>query len=179
MRANWRAHLPLPRSAAWRTLCHFERIVCLDHFHRSADLDGRPPAAGLEFDLPHRIGPWTIARRGRILLWREGRSYVFSDLARGRRRRAFPHVFVVALDDASRPAGGCRLRLEVRGRWTTNWLPGELTRAWIGWNLAAMGQRIRNAILADALRAGVRLSRGEAGCSADRSAAPAPAPPPC
>lgn len=153
VRAAYGADLPLSRRRAWRTLADFERIVCLDLFHRSVDLGGRPPAPGVDFDLPHRAVLFELPRRGRILRWDEGAGYAFSDL-RESGRGFFPHVFVLALEDGpSSTCARCRLRLEIRGLWTTAWIPRWAGRAWIGWHLQAMGARIRHAILADTLRA--------------------------
>lgn len=157
VRARYSAELPLDAADAWRTLADFRRIVCLDAFHVSVDLHGRELRAGVKFDLPHRALGRLFERRGRILLWEEGRGYTFSDLSAPDPQRVFPHVFaltVEASEHSSRQATTAttsQLRLEVRGRWIARWLPRSVTRAWIGWNVWSMGTAIANAVLAEEL----------------------------
>jgi hypothetical protein len=152
---NWHVRLvgefelAFDAASAWLSLRDFHRFACQDMFHQSVRVDAPRPLAGASVVLDHRFAGIGFARVGRILHWREGRSYAFSDLSRRDPQRGFPHVYILSLDpiDAAR----CRFRLEVRGRWTARFLGRMLTRGWLAWIMLKTTLSIRNAFLKDAL----------------------------
>lgn len=175
-----RVELPMTAAAAWHHLRDFGRFACMDLFHRRVEfLDGRG-REGREFRLPHGLPGLEIIRHGRILQWREGRGYAFSDLSRHGPRRGFPHVYRYAL--FPRPGGRSIFHLEVTGLWTLRWLPRALVAAWLGLVLRKTARSIETALLCCEWRAR-RASQGDAAdgpttassAARPRPSAPAPA----
>lgn len=123
--------LPLRASAAWGQMRHFTHFVGLDPFH--TPIHSVVPFAGLGavLTIGHQFGFFRLARTGRVLRWRDGLGYSFSDLSRRGVKRGFPHVFTYALED--RDGSRSRLSITVRGRWTANWLPRWAIRFWLHW----------------------------------------------
>ncbi len=150
-RVNLHAGFSLPTGAAavWRHMCDFERFACLDLFHHAVHLDRPPPRVGTHLRIEHRFVCFAVERIGRILTWREGRSYAFSDLSH-RPGRGFPHVYVYEVHPE--PGGGCRFKIMVRGKWTATWLPRPLVRLWLGWVMLKIKQSAHNELLRRAVR---------------------------
>ena len=141
--------LEMNADSAWRSLRDFRRFACQDMFHSSVRLETSEPRTGSSLILDHRLLGIGFVRAGRILHWREGRSYAFSDLSCRDPRKGFPHVYIYSLipiDDSN-----CRFRLEVRGRWTARFLGRALTRSWLAWIMLKTTQSIRNALMSDEL----------------------------
>lgn len=143
--------LPLSARLVWGQMRSFNDFVGLDPFHgpiRTPD-GSMPRSAGASIILGHKFGPLRLDRVGRILRWREGRGYSFSDLSRGGRHTGFPHIFTYDL----RPRGErrCRLTITVRGHWTATFVPAHLIRRWLLWVLGHTMRTIYNRLLAIAL----------------------------
>ncbi len=81
--------LPIDAATVWRYMCDFQRFVCLDFFHQAVHLNGPAPRVGTHLRIEHRFVCFAVQRIGRILSWRDGRSYAFSDLSH-RPGRGFP-----------------------------------------------------------------------------------------
>lgn len=115
-RVTCRAAIPLGVSAgrAWGQVRDFGRYASHDYFHHDVRVSGGVPRAGVALRLSHRFAGFRVERVGRILRWREGVGFAFSDLSRRGPRAGFPHVFALTLE----PAGDarCVVRLTVRGR---------------------------------------------------------------
>lgn len=145
-RVDCRADVPLPLTVrqAWGQLRDFHRYAAHDHFHAGFRIEGGVPRAGARLVILHRYGPFTVERAGRIVLWREGEGFAFSDLSRRNARRAFPHVLRMTLCDAGPDA--CVLQVRVGGRWTA-WTPRWAARLWLAWVFLSIVQRVRNQLL--------------------------------
>lgn len=154
--------LDLPAGSVWGQLRDFRRYASHDFFHHEVRVEGGVPRRGARLQLSHRFGCFRVERVGRILLWREGEGFAFSDLSRRGRGRGFPHVLILHVQ----PVGPTRstLHLRVRGRWTAGWVPLLARRAWLSWVFACVVLRTRNELRA--YEAAHRAARREAGCDA-------------
>src|SRR5687768_5147757 len=96
VRASVRFEVPLPAATVWQAMRDWRRFITIDPLHARVDLLSPPPSPtiGAEFLLEHRLLGISVTRRARMLRWREGREFAFSDLSwRGNRNAAgFPHV---------------------------------------------------------------------------------------
>ena len=143
--------IPLPASAVWGQMRCFTHFVGLDPFHaqiRSAD-GLSTSRAGVPIILGHKFGPLRLDRIGRILRWREGRGYSFSDLSRAGNHSGFPHIFTYDLSPRGQDCS--RLIVTVRGHWTAMRLPPWIIRLWLRWVLGHTLHTIRNRLLMIAL----------------------------
>lgn len=123
--------LARPAEDVWREVADVQQFLTIDPFHVGVELRDQRPRAGTDLVLEHCALGVGFFRWGRFLTWREGAGYSFSDLSVRGPRRAFPHVFyveVAALSDQT-----CRLSVDVKGRWTTTWIPVRLGRAWVNY----------------------------------------------
>ena len=72
-------------------------------------------------------------RFGKIIAWREGSGYTFSDLSSHGPKQGFPHAFMINLQpltsDETEPL--TRLTIQVRGRWTSRLAPAWFGRLWV------------------------------------------------
>ena len=147
-RVDCRAAVPLsvPARRAWGQLRDFRRYASHDYFHADVRVAGGVPRAGAAVRLTHRFGCFRVERTGRILRWREGDGWAFSDLSRRGPRSGFPHVFAARVE----PAGDRRstLHLTVAGRWTAEWVPLWARRLWLAWVFAYVVARTRSEVLA-------------------------------
>lgn len=152
--------LPLTARQAWGQLRDFHRYAAHDHFHAGFVIDGGVPRAGAGLTIEHRYGFFRTTRVGKILFWREGVGYAFSDLCRHDAQRAFPHVLRMTLED--RPTEGtCQLMIRVTGRWTAR-TPRWVGRLWLAWVFVSIVQRVRNQLLAFAIHQQKRHATGRA-----------------
>jgi len=135
-----RAFLDVPLSAGivWGQLRDFQRFARQDPFHATINVEGDLPRAGAHLSLAHRYAGLSIPRTGRILVWREEVGYSFSDLSMRGPRHGFPHTFSYRLEPRE---NACRLKIEVRGLWTSRWIPHWLARLWLWW---VFGQVVRH-----------------------------------
>ena len=142
-----RIALPMTSRQAWGQLRDFHRYASHDHFHAGIAIAGQTPKAGAALRIDHRYGPFRVRRVGRILAWREGEGYAFSDLSRRGPRRGFPHVMAIRVRDS---AGGCELAIRVTGLWTAR-TPRWVAKGWLAWVMASIAQGVRNDLLTFAL----------------------------
>ena len=134
-----RIELDVPLSAAelWNRVAELPTFLTIDPFHERVVLMRDKPAAGVDLVLWHNGFGRRFARFGRILSWREGQGYMFSDLSPRGPRRGFPHVFCIAIEpigDEDRLKPGLqrsRLIIAVRGKWTSHVVPVFVGRWWI------------------------------------------------
>jgi len=136
---------PLNATAVWGQMRHMAEFATHDPFHASVAIAGGRPVAGAEIRIVHGLGPFCFARVGRILRWREGVGYAFSDLSRRGTKVGFPHVYSYEVKQFA--PGACRFRLAVRGRWTASWLPRIVVRAWLAWVLSRASVLLQFALL--------------------------------
>jgi hypothetical protein len=145
-RVNCEASLALPMSArqVWGQLRDFHRYASHDHFHAGIAVEGGVPRAGAALAIAHRYGPFRVRRVGRILRWREGDGFAFSDLSTRGPRAGFPHVLAIRVSDAPT---GCVVNIRVTGRWTAP-TPRWMAPVWLWWVMVSITQRTRNDLLA-------------------------------
>jgi hypothetical protein len=120
--------LARPAEEVWDAMADPTRFVTIDPFHsRVIVMEGslRPGAAIV---LEHRAFGVRFHRFGKLLSWREGNGYAFSDLSARGRDGFFPHVFTFAVEPTT--PGRSRLTIRVRGLWTSTRLPRSLGRVW-------------------------------------------------
>ena len=123
--------IPLAASEVWRRIARAQEFLCLDPFHCRVVLLSPRLTAGAELRIDHLIMGISIARFGRILYWNEEEGYALSDLSGRGKRRGFPHVFFIRVTPMGQQ--GCRLTVEVRGRWTTPFVPARIGMYWLRW----------------------------------------------
>jgi hypothetical protein len=118
-----------PPAAVWACVADFAHFVTIDPFHSRIVVLGPELKPGVELALEHRAFGIRFFRFGRLLKWREGRGYTFSDVSGVRGSRGFfPHVFVFAVEPGGH--GSTRLSVTIRGRWTARHLPRWVGRWW-------------------------------------------------
>ncbi len=133
-RVALRIELEVARSPAevWDQMADLTEFVTIDPFHSRVIVLGTELRPGVALALEHRAFGVKFLRFGRLLRWREGRGYTFSDLSgRSGGRGFFPHVFDFAVEPAA-PGGpaATRLTVGIRGKWTSRRLP---RRAGLWW----------------------------------------------
>jgi hypothetical protein len=145
------AALEAPMSAAslWNRVGQFTYFTTLDPFHASVEIVDAAAGAGATLRITHRFGLFEVRRTGRILRWREGEGYSFSDLSQRGRRVGFPHIFTYRIEPLSPDSS--RLRVRCIGRWTARFLPRWMIRAWIWWIMQRLLNAIRDELLASAI----------------------------
>jgi hypothetical protein len=121
------------RESLWDVVRDLPRFLTVDPFHDEVVLMRERPAAGVDLTLSHNAFGRRFLRFGRILAWREGVGYTFSDLSPRGPRVGFPHVFIVRVEPAAECTGQpkSRLTIRIRGRWTSRLAPVWLGRLWI------------------------------------------------
>lgn len=143
--------LPMAAEHVWSELRDFERYACQDLFHKRVVFAQQGPksevgaGAGADFALEHRflgVGFW---RAGRILKWRPGRGYAFSDLSLRDKRLGFPHTYEYDVVASGRERS--RFRLHVNGQWTARFIPFPVIEFWLGCILLKTALSIRNSLL--------------------------------
>ncbi len=126
--------LPLSAGAVWGQLRHLPTAAVHDPFHARVAVG---PDGSLVIE--HSYFGVRTRRVGRVLWWREGVGFAFSDLSRRDAAAAFPHVLSYRLEPTGQQS--CRLHVRVGGRWT---LPGP---RWVGhvWLRGVFGHVVRTA----------------------------------
>ncbi len=150
VRLSTAVDLPVAAENAWRQLKDFRRFACVDLFHRRVVLSEADPAAGVELEIFHGLVGVGFLRCGRILRWREGRGYEFSDLSRRHPLLGFPHIYGFELLPEGR--NRCRLRVRVRGLWTARWIPRIGVKFWLALILLKIRLSASNLLLSRVLR---------------------------
>lgn len=133
---------PIRATQMWGHMRDWIRFATLDPLHSRIRILSLPTGLdggsccryrGIRFVIEHRllgIGPDRI---GRMLVWREGDGFVFSDLSKRGMKVGFPHVCSYRVQQLTESS--CRLHVGARGRWTARWLPRWIVRLWLGWVL--------------------------------------------
>jgi hypothetical protein len=134
--------IPLSAISVWGQIRDFQRYARSDLFHATIAIAGGTPKAGARLTLSHRYAGLGVERVGRILIWREGIGYSFSDLSLRGPRHGFPHVFSYRVEAAGNNA--CRLHVGVTGRWTTRHVPRWMAQLWLGWVMGQIVRRVSN-----------------------------------
>ncbi|MDB5299449.1 MAG: hypothetical protein JWO87_1112 [Phycisphaerales bacterium] len=144
---NCQAAIDLPLSAisVWGQLRDFTRYAQQDFFHADISIEGGLPRVGARLTLSHRYAGLGLCRVGKILVWREGVGYSFSDLSTRGPRSGFPHVFGYRITPLG-PAK-CRLFISVRGLWTAGLVPRWAARFWLRWVFGHVVRTVRNDLL--------------------------------
>lgn len=123
--------VPLPARWVWNEMKDLRHFATADPFHQKLEIEGETPRMGAPILIHHRYAGFRVLRTGRILRWRPGREFAFSDLSRRGARRGFPHIFrfrVEPIDDAN-----SRVTITIRGRWTLKRLPRPAAWLWLWW----------------------------------------------
>lgn len=120
--------VPRPLAEVWAVVADLPRFACVDPFHSRVVVLGDALRPGVQLALEHQAFGLTFWRFGRLLTWRPGHGYAFSDLSAHGRRHGFPHVFFVSVLPAA--ADRTCLRIDVRGKWTAP-VPLSVGRWWL------------------------------------------------
>ncbi|MDB5333822.1 MAG: hypothetical protein JWP03_4973 [Phycisphaerales bacterium] len=137
--------LPLSATSVWGQLRDFTRYARQDFFHAEVVIEGGLPRAGAHLTLSHRYAGVKVSRVGKILVWREGVGYTFSDLSPRGPRAGFPHVFGYRIEPLG-PAQ-CRVVITVRGLWTASFIPRWAARLWLRWVFGHVVRTVHNDLL--------------------------------
>jgi hypothetical protein len=140
--------LPMSASVAWGQLRDFRTTAAHDPFHVKIEIECGVPRAGAPLKILHRYLLLESMRVGRILRWREGSGFAFSDLCRTDASRAFPHVLSYELEPISQNA--CRLHIYVGGKWTP-YIPPWMGQLWLRWVFSQLVRTAENQLLRFAL----------------------------
>ena len=124
--------LDRPVGEVWSEMADFARFTCVDPFHDRVIVQAAEFQPGVDLILVHRIFGFRFLRFGRLLTWREGHGYAFSDLSGRNKRHGFPHVFFYSVDSVGDSAvHGSRLTVCVRGKWTSSWASRRVGMWWL------------------------------------------------
>ena len=137
--------IPLSVTSVWGQLRDFPRYARQDFFHADMTVERGFPKAGAKLTLCHRFAGVRIERIGRILIWREGVGYSFSDLSLRGPRSGFPHVFSFRIEPINEKS--CRLHIRVSGRWTAKRIPRWLGKLWLLWVFSHIVRRVNNELM--------------------------------
>lgn len=149
--ARIEVHVARGAADVWNRARDLRRFLLLDPFHESVTLMRNPPAAGVDIAIHHNAYGYRFWRFGRILRWAEddtagGGHYSFSDLSAGDRLLGLPHVFYVSVEPHRNNPERCRIVIEVRGKWTSRWIPRRLGHLWVWYVCRQHARLLRNAI---------------------------------
>ena len=119
---------------AWALISDLPRFLTIDPFHDRITLMRDKPATGVDLVLSHNAFGRRFLRFGKIIAWREGNGYTFSDLSPRGPKVGFPHVFMInlqSLASSNEQKPLTRLSVIVRGRWTSRLVPVTVGRWWV------------------------------------------------
>lgn len=122
------------QSELWNFISDLPRFLTIDPFHDKITLMRNQPAVGVDLVLSHNAFGRRFLRFGKVIAWREGEGYTFSDLSPRGPQRGFPHVFMIRLEALTPPDDPMpltRLTIHVRGRWTSRLVPVWAGRLWV------------------------------------------------
>lgn len=142
--------LPITAHAAWAYMRRFPEFTTHDAFHARVHVHGDPSRIGTTIVIRHSYFGVRLWRIGRVLMWREGVGYAFSDLSLRGGNVGFPHIYHYTLTPCG--DGSCQLTLSVRGKWTARTIPRFFVRVWLRWVMLLSMQRMRNDLLRQELR---------------------------
>ena len=124
--------VPVSRGQLWEFVGDIRSYLSTDPYHRRVIAMRHPIVPGTHLAIEHGLLGVSFFRFGRLLRWREGSGYSFSDLSARGCRRGFPHIFDVSIEpDSEFPRDRSRLRIEVKGRWTAGLVPIALRCWWL------------------------------------------------
>jgi len=124
--------LDRPVDEVWSKMADFTRFTCIDPFHERVIVQAAEFRPGVDLILVHRLLGFRFLRFGRLLTWREGHGYAFSDLSGRDKRHGFPHVFFCSIESVGDSAlHRSRLTVSVRGKWTSPWVSRRLGMCWL------------------------------------------------
>jgi hypothetical protein len=133
-RVDLRIDLDVPRcpAAVWAVVKDLPRFACVDPFHQRVIVLGPDLKPGTQLVLEHcAFGIW-FRRFGRLLSWKEGDGYAFSDISARGSGRGFPHAFFVSVAAAGPgQLEQTRLTVRVRGKWTAHLIPLWIGQWWL------------------------------------------------
>jgi hypothetical protein len=137
-------HLPMSATTAWGQLRDFQSSAAHDPFHSGFSIEGGVARRGAKLRIEHRYLFARTERQGKIIFWREGVGFSFSDLSMRSVRGGFPHMFSLRLF----PIDGqqCRLIVKVTGHWTFIG-PRIIAWLWLTWVFDHTVRRTRNLLL--------------------------------
>jgi hypothetical protein len=126
-----------PVQELWLDVADFTQFLCVDPFHSRVTVLAKAMAPGVDLAIEHRAFGLSLMRFGRLLMWREGCGYAFSDISARGPSHGFPHVFFVNVA-SDRGADGHRsvLTIDVRGKWTARYVPRLLRACWLKFVMA-------------------------------------------
>jgi hypothetical protein len=136
--------LAVPAHSVWGQLRDFHRYAQQDIFHTDIAIAGGVARAGAELTMSHRLAGFGVERVGRILYWREGVGYSFSDLSPRGPHHGFPHIFSYRIKPAKER---CTLIILVRGKWTSRFIPRVLAWFWLKWVFSRVVHNIENDLM--------------------------------
>ncbi len=129
--------IDIPKSAEelWKIISDPEKFLCIDPLHSRVVVMGTCPLPRTDILLEHQILGFRFLRFGKILSWRLGKGYSFSDLSAKGPRFGFPHVFFIEISDLPEEKKTNRRRsklsIVVKGQWTARWIPRALRHWWL------------------------------------------------
>jgi hypothetical protein len=146
VRLEFELEIGRPPAEVWSVVKDLPRFACIDPFHRRVRVLGPALVPGVRLAIEHGLPGLTFTRVGKLLAWREGQGYVFSDLSVRGPGRGFPHVFrIEVMPSRTGSPDRSRLRVQVRGRWTATWLPRWVRELWLHVVSAAHAHLLRAA----------------------------------
>ncbi len=139
--------LDRPVDEVWSEMADFARFTCIDPFHDRVIVQAAEFRPGVDLILVHRIFGFRFLRFGRLLAWREGHGYAFSDLSGRYKRHGFPHVFFYSIDSVGDSAlHRSRLTVCVRGKWTAPWASRRVGMWWLRYVCHEHARLLRKAL---------------------------------
>ena len=168
VRASCEVELPLNARAMWNLMRDFAAFCRVDPLHRLVRFPVDPgddegttrseaivpyPPRGANIVICHRLFGVGPDRIGRVLRWREGIGFAFSDLSQRGVRVGFPHV--CSYDLTALRTDRCVLSIGACGVWTARRWPRWLVRWWLRYVLLETARMIRLHVNRDARWRGV------------------------
>jgi hypothetical protein len=124
--------LDRPADEVWSEMADFASFTCIDPFHERVIVQAAEFRSGVDLILVHCIFGFRFLRFGRLLTWRNGHGYAFSDLSGRSKRHGFPHVFFYSVEPEGDSAlHSSRLTVCVRGKWTAPWTSRRVGMWWL------------------------------------------------
>lgn len=125
--------IPISKNKLWEIISNLENFLCIDPFHSRIVIMGTRICQGTDIALEHQVLGFRFLRFGRILSWREGQGYAFSDLSAKGPRIGFPHVFFIEISPLCEKEkfNYSQLSITVKGKWTVRWVPRVLRHWWL------------------------------------------------
>ncbi len=152
VRLRLEVHVAEDADELWRRVSDLQSFLTIDPFHEKITLMRTEPAPGVHVVLWHNTFGRRSVRFGKILRWEEGRGYALSDLSQRGPHRDFPHVFFILVEPMNAGAESVngqvrsRLTIDVRGKWTSRWIPAAVGLCWMRWVMREHARLLRKAL---------------------------------